>query len=609
MLERHKGITNLQVFNLSSTLTLTPIQTLVLGLGLKYLPLFNPSTSSMIASLTQSITSYIRRLDLRLYFSKHDTTNTNDNTIPSPPSTWNPPRSSYTSHLEDYKNTLINVTTRTIGTSRPHYDLEARIIRSTLIKLRKLPNIIIKPADKILGLVILDTPCYISMCEKHLLDSDTYQLTPSYNHKQLHSRIRGVLNSHHLLFTNNTSRQLTKLSIALLQLEHSPSLRIPPFYCLPKLHKRIEPPYDGRPIISTPSSPTYYASVFLDRTLLPLVKKLPHICLSSRSVVHDMIDVHNPDMTCIFTADVKALYPSIPTTLGIEYTKRSIIELSDFPPPKIDFIIDLLTLVLRNSYCTFNNHTYLQIQGTAMGSPVAVAYANLFLYQIEKPILYLTPYYRRYIDDLFALFETPIIATQFLEVFSNTCPTILLDDNHIDTHGIFLDLTLTLIDGRVTTTLYQKLINKYSYIPLVSNHNPTMFPSFILQEFKRYKLVCTLEQDYTTIARLFTDRLERRGYPTSMIALSRMKVPDRATLTTTLTHNLNPNPTPNPSRPIITLALPKLYPNPKWGTLLAVTPRLRNTLEYKMSYTSPRPVIGTKNPQSTAHIIMSSLYP
>ena len=47
----------------------------------------------------------------------------------------------------------------------------------------------------------------------------------------------------------------------------------------------------------------------------------------------------------------------------------------------------LLTWVLTENYCTFNNLTYHQLQGTAMGTPTAVTYANLFLYGIEKALI------------------------------------------------------------------------------------------------------------------------------------------------------------------------------------------------------------------------------
>ena len=43
----------------------------------------------------------------------------------------------------------------------------------------------------------------------------------------------------------------------------------------------------------------------------------------------------------------------------------------------IDDIIKLLLFTLSNSYLTFNNETYNQIHGCAMGSPLSPILANL----------------------------------------------------------------------------------------------------------------------------------------------------------------------------------------------------------------------------------------
>ena len=68
------------------------------------------------------------------------------------------------------------------------------------------------------------------------------------------------------------------------------------------------------------------------------------------------------------------------------------------PIPEV--LTELLNIVLKNNVFEFNNHYYLQIQGTAM----APAYANLFggkleekLKNIGKPHILL---WKRFIDDI-----------------------------------------------------------------------------------------------------------------------------------------------------------------------------------------------------------------
>ena len=70
----------------------------------------------------------------------------------------------------------------------------------------------------------------------------------------------------------------------------------------------------------------------------------------------------------------------------------------------------LIQLVLSSNVFRFNNRLYEQIKGTAMGTPMAVNYANLFFNKFEtemllefekefgvKPLVWM-----RYIDDIFS---------------------------------------------------------------------------------------------------------------------------------------------------------------------------------------------------------------
>jgi hypothetical protein len=72
--------------------------------------------------------------------------------------------------------------------------------------------------------------------------------------------------------------------------------------------------------------------------------------------------------------------------------------------------MDLLNWVLSYNYCTFEDKAYLQIEGTAMGTPVATSYANIFLYGIEHKLLtkYKPTNYKRHIDDIFAIYDDKI---------------------------------------------------------------------------------------------------------------------------------------------------------------------------------------------------------
>ena len=69
--------------------------------------------------------------------------------------------------------------------------------------------------------------------------------------------------------------------------------------------------------------------------------------------------------------------------------------------------ICLLEIVLKNNTFEFDNKFYKQIQGTAMGTKLAPAYANIFMGRLEHRILShasLKPtFYKHFIDDILML--------------------------------------------------------------------------------------------------------------------------------------------------------------------------------------------------------------
>ena len=75
---------------------------------------------------------------------------------------------------------------------------------------------------------------------------------------------------------------------------------------------------------------------------------------------------------------------------------------------------------------TFNNISYKQIDGVAMGSPLGPSLANAFLAHHEQNWLesctleYRPSYYWRYVDDMFVLFKSSDHLKRF-QSYSNSC--------------------------------------------------------------------------------------------------------------------------------------------------------------------------------------------
>ena len=133
------------------------------------------------------------------------------------------------------------------------------------------------------------------------------------------------------------------------------------------------------------TSITYNASVYLDIRLQPLLRTIPTFIQDSASLILHLADHQFPKSCWFLEADVESLYPSIVITDGLLSLEKFLLS-HQVSQPEILFILDLTHWVLSNNFLKFGNNHFLQIQGTAMGTPVAVAFACIHLAIIEDEI-------------------------------------------------------------------------------------------------------------------------------------------------------------------------------------------------------------------------------
>ena len=82
-------------------------------------------------------------------------------------------------------------------------------------------------------------------------------------------------------------------------------------------------------------------------------------------------------------ADVTSLYTNIPHNEGLSACQTALNTCAHQSPPTQD-LIRLLDLILTLNDFQFNGNHYLQTKGTAMGTPVATSYANIFMGSFEQ---------------------------------------------------------------------------------------------------------------------------------------------------------------------------------------------------------------------------------
>jgi hypothetical protein len=180
--------------------------------------------------------------------------------------------------------------------------------------------------------------------------------------------------------------------------------------------------------------------------------------------------------------------------------------------------------VMHNTYLMFDNKVFKQIQGTAMGSSAAVAFACLFMADIEDPWIEKFQskllLFNRFIDDGFGVFlGTEDEAKLALTEYNQLHPKITIEFATSDSSVNFLDLTLYLSTDRkrIHARCFQKEMNKYLYLPFTSYHNNHLKRNFIRGDLIRYIRNCSEERYFDKLRANFFSRLRARGYPANFL--------------------------------------------------------------------------------------------
>ena len=114
------------------------------------------------------------------------------------------------------------------------------------------------------------------------------------------------------------------------------------------------------------------------------------------------------------------------------------------PPIPSQHLREMLRLILKENSFQFNGKNYLQTHGTATGTKMAVAFANIFMSAVEPRLIRQSPteslVWKRYIDDVFSLWDiNKEEIGSFIELANNHHPTIKFTADISETEITFLD--------------------------------------------------------------------------------------------------------------------------------------------------------------------------
>jgi len=372
-------------------------------------------------------------------------------------------------------------------------------------EIKNNPQIIIKPADKNIGLTVMSRSTYCNLVNQdHLTDTRTYKELNKNPLKLTINTINSMINNE--LKTNRISKKIAN------EINPPKQAKLGMMYILPKIHKTK---LQTRPIIASINHPTSRMSKFINKILYPYVLKTPSFIKNSFEIKEQFKSIIAKPTHVLITADINSLYTNIDQEEGASTVTNNLYQSKYKPKLEKTSFKTILRHVLINNIFEFNEKYYIQKYGTAMGTIMAPNYANIYLHDYETVFLNSNKFktkiilFKRYIDDIFIIYDNENNdIDEFINGFSTSYGKLKLEITKHNQRIDFLDITIikNLINNKYEINLYSKPIGNTKLLNANSNH-----PAHIINNISKGQLVRinSLTTDYSN-KRLHANRVLKR---------------------------------------------------------------------------------------------------
>jgi hypothetical protein len=165
-------------------------------------------------------------------------------------------------------------------------------------------------------------------------------------------------------------------------------------YGLPKLHKD---PIVDRPIIIRVNGIKEGISKIADHYMKQIVHHTPTHLRDSQALIDNIKDLGPlPLNTKLFTAEATSMYTNIQPDVCINVIQQWIEAYPNTVPKNVPqkLLIKLLDIIMRRNVFSFDDTSWLQEIGTAMGTPCACSYTTLSyaLHEVQNIIAAFTTF-------------------------------------------------------------------------------------------------------------------------------------------------------------------------------------------------------------------------
>ena len=229
-------------------------------------------------------------------------------------------------------------------------------------------DIVIRPADKGSGIVVLDKVKYIQSLQKEMEESDSYDVTDEDQTKKSLREVKKLVNK---MYRDGAISQDMK-QFLIPRYPKAGSLK-----GNPKLHKNNAP---MRTIVNGMNTATEKLAELAEYELNEYVITSPSYIRDTTDFINTLkeIDEPLPEGTILFCFDVCKLYPSVPKQEGLEACREGLNSRSRSIVPTEE-VLKMIKVVLDSNNFNLGNKHYIQTNGIAIGSKLGKNFACSYM--------------------------------------------------------------------------------------------------------------------------------------------------------------------------------------------------------------------------------------
>ena len=205
-----------------------------------------------------------------------------------------------------------------------------------------------------------------------------------------------------------------------------------------------------------------------------------------------------PENSILATLDVSSLYTNIDTDDGLAIIEEELTKTGQ-TQPSAKTLTCLLKKVLKLNNFTFDNHNFIQVKGTAMGSRAAPNFANVYMVRFEDTFVYRTHWYHyiidwvRFIEDIFLIWKGDESSlTTFIKYLNGVESSIKFTHEKSYKSVNFLDTKVIKdVQDNISTDIFQKPTDTHPYLHWTSAHPPHLKKSIPYIQALRLRRICS----------------------------------------------------------------------------------------------------------------------